>query len=669
MNVSELARRLRVNPKRLREILPEFGFDIGAKAIKIDDRVAQQVIRQWRKIKKELDQRTLQERDKKKEEEKIARKEAGARVMLPSVLTVKEFAERLKLPVARVIVELMKNGILVSQNERIDRESAAIIAEEMGFVVELEDEGKAAEVQKDEALAAALDDEDGQTRRAPVIVVMGHVDHGKTRLLDAIRRTNVMEGESGGITQHIGAYQVKWHAKDGENRDITFIDTPGHEAFTVMRSRGAKVADIAILVVAADDGVKPQTLEVIDIIKAAKMPYIVAINKIDKEGANPDRVRTELSQRGVQPEEWGGSVPMVEISAKEDINIDKLLDVVLLVGDLNEEAIVANPDRPAAGTIVESHVDRGEGPVATALVQTGTLRVGDPLVVNTEVYGKVRAMKNFLGEDVKEAPPSTPVKILGFKVEPDVGDILDVSTEGAAQKIDVRKKRMERKGAQQTAVVSKEEEDDGEDLLLLKVIVRADVLGSLEAILSELEKLSYEGVSVKVVAKGLGNVSDDDARKATALDARLIGFHVGLTPVAESLTRDENIPFHRFEVIYDLLNFVKEEMESLLGIEEIEHEAGLAKVIKVFRTEKKKQTLGIQVEDGTIVPDLFIRVKIAGECLGKGTVKTLQLGKGPAKSIPAGSQGGLGFVGDVVAQESDTLEFYTIEKKKRKLDS
>lgn len=668
MNVSELARRLRVNPKVLREVLPQYGFDIGAKAIKVDDRVAQKIMRDWRRIKKDLERKEQAVKDKKKQAEKIARQESGATVILPAITTVKDFAERLDLPVTRVITELMKNGVLASQNERIDRDTAGILAEELGFSVEMEAE--VVEEVDDGALESVLQGQDKEKMqtRPPVVVVMGHVDHGKTKLLDAIRQTNVAEGESGGITQHIGAYQVNWHSKDGDSRDITFIDTPGHQAFTVMRSRGAKAADIAILVVAADDGVKPQTLEVIDIIKAAKIPYVVAINKIDKEDANADKVRTELSQRGVQPEEWGGDVPTVEISAKENMHIDKLLDVLLLVADVNEGEIQANPDRDAAGTVIESHVDKGQGPVATILVQAGTLNVGDPLVVNGEVYGKVRAMKTFRGEDVKSAPPSMPVKILGFKVAPDVGDILDVAAKGDAQKIDVRAKKVTQKGAQQQSAVSLEQ--SGTDSKKnLHVLVKADVLGSLEAVLSEFEKLKYDEVGVKVIGKGVGNISDDDVRKAIAADARVIGFRVGLSPVAEEFMRDKDINFYRYEVIYDLLDFVKAEMEGMLSSEEIIHEEARGKVLKIFRTEKKKQTVGVQVEDGTVKQELRVRVRRGDDIVGEGSVVTLQVGKGVAKTVPAGSQCGVGFEGNAVIEEGDVLEFYSIESKKKTLQA
>ncbi|KKQ40730.1 MAG: Translation initiation factor IF-2 [Candidatus Magasanikbacteria bacterium GW2011_GWA2_37_8] len=385
MNVSELARQLRVHPQKLLQILPEFGFDIGAKSIKIDDRVAQQIQREWRRIKYILDERERKEKEEEKEKEKEQRRESGVAVSIPSVLTVRQLADKLQTPINKLMLELMKNGILATQNENIDHDTAVLVAEEMGFsiaeeeVLAVTEENTSQHVQNLEKTLGT-----GATvPRPPVIVVMGHVDHGKTKLLDAIRSTNVVAQEAGGITQHIGAYQVVWNnPKTKAQTPLTFIDTPGHEAFTVMRSRGAKVADIAILVVAADDGVKPQTIEAINIIKAAKLPVVVAINKIDREGADPQRVRTELSQHNILADDWGGDVPMVEISAKQNLNIDKLLDTLLLVAEMNAENIKANPDRPAAGTVIEAHVDKGQGPVATILVQTGTLHNNDPLVVN-----------------------------------------------------------------------------------------------------------------------------------------------------------------------------------------------------------------------------------------------------------------------------------------------
>ncbi|HNU96128.1 MAG TPA: translation initiation factor IF-2 N-terminal domain-containing protein, partial [Candidatus Magasanikbacteria bacterium] len=382
MNVSELARQLRVPPQKLLQILPEFGFDIGARAVKVDDRVAERIKKEWRRIKFVLEERERKEKEKQKELEKEMRQQSDTVVKIPAKITVKELSVLLDLPLNKLIVELMKNGILVSQNENLDYDTAVIIAEDLGFKVDRADDKKETEDNHHVTNLENILSKEAIAPRAPVIVVMGHVDHGKTKLLDAVRNTNVIDTESGGITQHIGAYQVVWtDPKSKEKRPITFIDTPGHEAFTVMRSRGAKVADIAILVVAADDGVKPQTVEAINIIKAAKLPFIVAVNKIDKEGADPQRVRTDLSQYSIIPEEWGGEVPMVDISAKQNLHIDKLLDTLLLLADVNNEQIRANADRSAAGTVIEAHVDKGEGPVATILVQVGTLNLNDPLVV------------------------------------------------------------------------------------------------------------------------------------------------------------------------------------------------------------------------------------------------------------------------------------------------
>ena len=331
MNVTELARRLRVRPQQLLEILPEYGFDVGKKAVKIDDKVANQIMRSWNSIRKEIEDKRRKEIEDKKREETELRKESGLSVALPDVMTVKDFSDRLNLPVTQVIVELMKNGILANQNQNIDYDTAGIMAEELGFSVQKEEGGKAdeeKEKEREESLEKALAQNKNKEPRPPVVVVMGHVDHGKTKLLDTIREANIISGESGGITQHIGAYQTIWKdPKTKEQKPITFIDTPGHEAFTIMRSRGAQVADLAILVVAADDGVKPQTKEAIQIIKAAGLPFIVALNKIDKEAADLDRVKTELSQNGVNPEDWGGETPVVPISALTNLNIDKLLDI------------------------------------------------------------------------------------------------------------------------------------------------------------------------------------------------------------------------------------------------------------------------------------------------------------------------------------------------------
>lgn len=672
MNVTELARRLRIHPKKMLEVLPRHGFDVGAKAVKIDDRVANQIMREWRRIKRILDEEEHRALEEKKRKERELRREQGHRVTLSERMTVRIFAERLAMPVTQVMTELMRNGILANQNQDIDFETAAILAEDLGFVVEKE-KGESIDVNKESARASVLEDALGRgvakTSRPPVIVVMGHVDHGKTKLLDAIRKTNVMATESGGITQHIGAYQTKWKdPKSGDERKLTFIDTPGHEAFTSMRSRGAKVADVAILVVAADDGVKPQTEEVIQIIRAAKLPFVVAINKVDKDTADVQRVKTELSQHNIISEEWGGTVPMVEISAKLGLSIDKLLDVILLVADMQATAIQADATIPAVGTIIESHVDKGTGPVATVLVQAGTLRAGDPLVVNGELYGKVRAMRDDYGREMTLAGPSTPAQIIGFKVAPEVGDILNVAQAGEAKRINTREKRSQQTSAERytiTQTAPENEEEKGKKTV--NVLIKADVLGSLEAIIGSLEKILHDEVGVKIIGKGLGNITDDDVGKAEAGAATIVGFHVQANPLADASMRDKGVEFLRFEVIYDLIDWVKAQLEKLLDKEKIITEVGRCKVLAVFRRDKGAMTIGGRVEDGKARKDVLARVKRGGEIVGVGKIVSCHLGKQEVKEVTTGTECGLRFEGKMRVEEGDVLEFYTEESKARKI--
>lgn len=668
MNVSDLARQLRVHPQKLLSILPEFGFDIGARAVKIDDRVGEQIKKEWRRIKFILEDREKKEKELEKEMEKEMRRQSGATVKISGKITVKDLAGTLDVPLNKLILELMKNGILATQNEYLDHDTAVIMANDLGFKVEQEDEKPETDRSEEHAVVLEAILKDKIEARSPVIVVMGHVDHGKTKLLDAVRRTNVVDTEAGGITQHIGAYQVNWlNPKSKENRAITFIDTPGHEAFTVMRSRGAKVADIAILVVAADDGVKPQTIEAINIAKAAKLPILVAINKIDKEGADPTRVRTELSQNGVISDEWGGDVPMVEISAKQDLNIDKLLDTLLLIADMHDAEIRANPNRAAAGMVIEAHVDKGEGPVATLLVQSGTLRLNDPLVVNGEIYGKVRAMKNYKGESILEAGPSCPVRVLGFKVAPQVGDVLDVGASGEAQNIDIKAKRTKQSGAEQRPVTSTGSESHDEEKKYLNIIVKADTLGSLEAIIGSLEKIKNDEAAVKVVGKGLGNVSPDDVLLAETTQAILFGFNVTPTSIAEEMIRDKNTNYKSYKVIYDLLDFVKEELEKILNPELIVTELGSIKISDIFRTDKNTMILGGRVQNGKIIKDVKARVIRDKETIGIGKITQLQIGKQTAPEVLEGTECGMQYEGKLKVEVGDILEAYKEEKKEKKL--
>ncbi|PIR03931.1 MAG: translation initiation factor IF-2 [Candidatus Magasanikbacteria bacterium CG11_big_fil_rev_8_21_14_0_20_39_34] len=673
MNITELARKLRINTKELLEILPEHGFDIGKKAIKIDDRVADQVMRKWRYIKRELEKKQAQEFEERKLKERELRKQMGKTVSVPNFITVKDFAAKLEMSVTQIITELMKNGILANQNQDIDYDTASIIAEELGFTTQKEE--NKVDIEKEVAISQEVEQVLAQAKdlqvRPPVVVVMGHVDHGKTSLLDTVRKAHIIDTESGGITQHIGAYQTIWKdPKTQAERLMTFIDTPGHEAFTVMRSRGATIADIAILVVAADDGVKPQTEEVIQIIKAAKLPFVVAINKIDKENIDIQRVKTELSQKNIISEEWGGDVPMVEISAKNNINIDKLLDVLLLVADMNEDSIKADPTLPVVGTVIESHTDKHMGPVATVLIQAGTLKKGDPLIMNNEVYGKVRAMRDYLGKNMDLAGPSVPAQIIGFKVAPEVGDILDLSKESTAQMIDVKQKQSEMTSAyrQPHIDIQNQDEDSEEKKKTLNLVIKADVLGSLEAIIGSLERLKHDEVGVRIIGKGLGNINESDLQKVEAMGGTLIGFHVKPTPSAEVSINEKSLEYKNFEVIYHLMDWVKDELEKLLSTEKIVEEIGTMEVKAVFRTEKKMQILGGVVKDGKILPHSKLRIIRDGQQIDIGKILKCQVGQSKVKELPQGTEGGIQYEGKTRIEVGDILEVYTEESKAKKLE-
>jgi len=668
MNITELARRLRVTPEELREKLPELGFSIGRRAIKVDSRIAQRIQEAWsemrrkeRLAKKVEEQKALSERRNQQRDPSELKE-----VHIPSIITVRDFASRIETPVPRLMQELMRNGIMASLNERIDFDTAMIIAQDLGFLaIEETGQQKEEDTESFEKIRDSLQAEDAANleSRPPVIVVMGHVDHGKTRLLDAIRTTNVIDTEAGGITQHIGAYQV-----ERNNRHLTFIDTPGHEAFTVMRSRGAKVADIAILVVAADDGVQPQTKEAINIIKSTKLPFVVALNKIDRAEANIDRVKGELAEQGLTAEDWGGKTVMVPISAKEGMNIDQLLDMILLTADLEKDRILANPNQKAIGTVIESHVDPGSGPEATVLVQNGTLRVGDDLGVRDTQYGRARAMQDWKGDNIKEAPPSTPVKILGWKVAPAVGDIMQVPKNIK----DLKKFRSTDMSAQATeevaAIKQTSHEEDAQAKHTLNLIIRTDVLGSLEAILGMLDKIRHKDVAVKVVGKGLGNLTDSDVLNAEAAEAILIGFNVEPMITAEELARDKEVDIRKYNVIYKLFEDVLEDLEKLLPSETIITEIGKLEVLANFKKTNNGFVIGGKVTDGKLLPGAKVRLKREDEYIGEGEILTLQSGKSDAKVVKSGQECGMQFKGKTKPEPEDVMEVYTQEREKRFLD-
>ncbi len=664
MNISELARRLRTNPDEVREKLPLLGFDVGHRAIKVDDRLVNKIMEKWSEMKKTERLKLKYAREEKIKEEAKAVVRA---VELPKVITVREFAAKLNLPINIVIGELMKNGILASLNERIDYDTAVIVAQDLGYEVggeEKKDEHATTGISADE-LRTMLEGED-QTKlvtRPPVVVIMGHVDHGKTQLLDTVRKTNVAKGESGGITQHIGAYQV-----EKKDRKVTFIDTPGHEAFTVMRSRGARVADIAVLVVAADDGVQPQTVEVIKIIQAAKLPFVVALNKIDKPNLDLQRVKTQLSEQGAIPEEWGGTVPFVSVSAKTGQGIDDLLETILLVADIDKEKIRANPARRAIGTVIEAHVDKGEGPVATVLVQSGTLRRNDELEIGGVLYARVRAMKDWNGGQVDVAEPGMPVKILGFKIAPQVGDICQVP-ENARELKKVRKQHTVEKQAAAATVVQKKDDDQSEEKKrpTLNIVLKADVLGSLEALMGTLEKMKTEDVAAVVVGKGLGNITDGDVTRAEATGGIVMGFNVRTTREAEILARDKKIEIKNSKIIYELFDEVKRRLQTLLPAEIIKTPLGKLEVLAVFRVDKTGQVIGGRVTDGHLSLGAHAVLYRGDEPTDEGKVLQLQAGKQDTKEVRMGQECGIKVSFRRPVLVGDVLDVFTEERKEKKL--
>ncbi len=672
MNLSELARRLRVNPEELREKLPQLGISVGKHAIKIDNRVASQIMEAWGEMKRRerVTARMQEQKDREARRAQRAGATDAAPIALPAYLTVREFATRLQLPVPKVMQELMQNGILASLNERIDYDTAAVIAEDLGFKPQKEEVNAAApqELAAVDRVREVIEERKGgeMKPRPPVVVVMGHVDHGKTKLLDAIRHTNVIDTEEGGITQHIGAYQVI-----RKDHPLTFIDTPGHEAFTMMRSRGAKVADLAILVVAADGGVQPQTKEAVNIIKSAALPFIVALNKMDSPHANADRVKGELAELGLTPEDWGGKTIVVPISAKKGEGIDALLDMLLLVADMEKERLQSDPTARAIGTVIESHVSPGEGPAATVLVQSGTLRAGDTLGVNGYQYGRVRAMKNWQGEDAREAPPSMPVKILGWKIAPAIGDIMEIPKDaGSLQKLKATDSSV--KATEEVASIRPSMEETGEEnsvpKKMVNLVIRADVLGSLEAILGMLDTIKHKEVGVKVVGKGLGNLTDTDVLNGEGSGAILFGFNVRAGAGVQELARDRGVDMRFYGIIYKLFDDVLAELQKLLPSETIVTEAGRATILAHFKKTKDGHVIGCKVNEGQVSVGMKVRLARAGTYIGEGEVVSVQSGQATVKAAKMGQECGVEMKTKAKPEIGDTLELYREEKQNRLLE-
>ena len=590
-------------------------------------------------------------------------RERGA-IELPGTITVKELAELLAVNAADIIRELIKSGIFATINQLIDRDTAALVAGELGYEVAEAVSATAGVADPDaekapaEATKEVLYEEDEASlleTRAPIVTVMGHVDHGKTSLLDAIRTTEVAAGERGGITQHIGASEVT--TKDG--RRIVFLDTPGHEAFTAMRARGARVTDVAVVVVAADDGVMPQTLEAIHHARAAKVPIIIALNKIDKPDANPDRVKTELSEANVIVEEYGGDTPLVQVSAKARLGLDELLDMVNLVADLQE--LKANPKRPAIGTIVEAQMDKNRGPVATAIVQTGTLHVGDVIVVG-ETYGKVRALESASGKRIAKAGPSTAALVLGLSEVPSAGDILRAVADEKEARTMVETRK---------AAAAAKTGDSGratlEDLYRqiqagqakeLRIILKADVSGSLGAITHALDQLSTDEVRLNVLHEGAGDITDNDIMLATASDAIVVGFNTKITDTARRAAEAEGVDVRTYDIIYKLTDDIDAALKGLLEPEIVEVVEGRAEVRQIFRVGKSTVIAGCFVTDGRIVRG-GARVWRSGKVIATDRIESLRRFRDDAREVEKNLECGIGLANFHDLVEGDVIECFT----------
>ena len=590
----------------------------------------------------------------------------GNTIAIEGKLTVQELATKLDKSASEIIMKLMKMGTMATINQEISFEIGSLVASEYGFeLVEGSANNDEEELEAIEALIDIEEDkEEDLVKRPPVVTVMGHVDHGKTSLLDAIRQTNVTSSEAGGITQHIGASEVM---VNGEK--VVFLDTPGHEAFTSMRARGAQVTDMAILVVAADDGIMPQTVEAINHAKAANVPLIVAINKIDKPGANPDRVKQELADQGLLVEDWGGDVICVPVSALKREGIDTLLEMVLLVAEMEE--LKANPNKRAVGTVIEAQLDKGRGPVATVLVQGGTLRVGDPIVAGV-ASGKVRAMINSKGKRVKVAGPSTAVEILGLSEVPQGGDqVVAVPTDKAARLVAEKRQQMAReemlKSNQRMSLDDFFAQMGDAEVKELPIIVKADVQGSVQAVKQSLEKLSNEEVAVRVIHGAVGAVNESDVTLATASNAIIIGFNVRPVPSAEVLAKKEGVDVRTYTIIYKAIEDVQAAMTGMLDPEYVDEDTGKAEVRETFKLSGVGTIAGCYVTSGKVFRGSKVRIVRDGFIIHEGQLAALKRFKDDVKEVNQGYECGMSFVNFNDIKEGDVIEAYITKEVERKL--
>lgn len=638
MDISTLSKQLNIPIAQLREKARAAGFRISPRANKIDNLMAKQIMTAFGV----------------KQSEPVVRK--NAEVKLPKVLTVKELANKLGLEVTVVIKRLIENGVMATINEEIDYDTAAIVATDLGFQVseEMEKTIRLGSGYVSEVINEEKSQPQALQTRPPVVAIMGHVDHGKTTLLDAIRRTRVVEQEAGRITQHIGAYQVLH-----KNELITFLDTPGHEAFAAMRARGANVTDIIVLVVAADDGVKPQTIEVINRVKLTATPLIVAVNKIDRPDANIERVKKELSNYGVLIEEWGGNIPLAKISAVTNQGVDELLDLIQLQAQVLE--LKANPAGQTLATVIEAHVSRTQGPTATVLVQNGVLNLSDIVAVGS-AFGKIRSMLNAKGGKVKSALPSTPVLITGLSEVPQVGDVLKTYKtldEAKEQAVLVAKSDRAKKIQTKSPLKSAGKE--------LNLILKVDVQGSLEAINEVLTKLKNTEVKLNIIEEGAGEITENDILRAAAASASIIGFHTRISPQASKLAQAKNVPVRMYDVIYELVEDLTKQLVDMLTPEVLRTDLGKAKVLAIFRTEKDKMIIGGAVLEGKLKENATVDIKRGDEIIGKATILELQQNKVKTKEVLKGFEFGLSLKTTSKIFEHDLLIPYEEIVRKRSL--
>lgn len=636
----------RIDDEKIEDLIPD-NVKQGDKKQKIGGKKKQQ----QQKQKPQHGGKKRKPDTSKKQPEKKEKKDEPLHVLIPNEITVGELASRMKKSPAEVIKKLMLLGIMATVNETLDYDTASLIVEEMGGTYE-----KEIILTEEEKLFDDFEDAAEQLKpRSPVVVVMGHVDHGKTSLLDAIRHTNVTEGEFGGITQHIGAHRVRVGDKK-----ITFLDTPGHEAFTAMRARGALVTDIAILVVAADDGIMPQTVEAINHAKAAEVSIIVAINKIDKDGANPDRVKQELMEYGLVPEDWGGDTICVEVSAKKSQNIKELLEMVLLVAEMKE--LKANPDRKAKGTVIESELDKGRGSVATVLVQNGTLHVGDIVVAGTAV-GRVRAMNNDKGKSVKKAGPSIPVEILGLSEVPEGGDEFYVVDDERRARAVVENRKFKEKQERQKAATAISldnlfEQIEAGKMKDLNIIVKADVQGSVEAVKQSLERISNDEVRVNVIHGAVGAINESDVMLASASNAIIVGFNVRPTHGASDAAEAADVDLRMYRVIYDAIEDIEKAMKGMLEPTFREEITGHVEIRTTFKVSGIGTIGGAYVTDGRIKRDSLVRVVRDGIVIHEGELASLKRFKDDVKEVNSGYECGLSINNYNDIKDGDIIEAY-----------